>query len=128
MSLFNLCRVNYFYPQQDNPAIDDLTISIEEGEFVLVLGPSGGGKSTFARILGGFIPEYYGGNLAGEILFHGNPITFRQDFRRHVGMVFQNPERQILAHKVEGELTFGMEKTFFTGAVSSGIKCFGRLP
>jgi energy-coupling factor transport system ATP-binding protein len=114
MNLFCLDNLNYAYPTNGREAIRDLNLSINEGEFVLVLGPSGSGKTTFARVLSGLIPEFYGGKLTGEILFRGKPLTGELNYRREVGIVFQNPERQLLANRVEHELVLGLENLGFS--------------
>lgn len=113
MSLFELNRVSYYYPGVERAALDGVSLLIEEGESALILGPSGGGKSTLARVLAGFIPSFYGGRLEGNIRLRSCPLLECKDLRRSVGMVFQNPERQILAGIVERELVLGMEQLGF---------------
>ncbi len=113
MNLFELDSVGYFYPQRKKPSLQKVSFSVREGEFILILGSSGSGKSTVARILGGLIPEYYGGHLEGKVFYQGKSIAECKDLRRNVGIVFQNPERQILAQCVENEITLGMENLGF---------------
>ncbi|MBI4431199.1 MAG: ATP-binding cassette domain-containing protein [Candidatus Omnitrophica bacterium] len=113
MKIFEFESVRYFYPGAEIPALNNISFSIHRGEFVLLLGPSGGGKSTAARVLAGLIPKYYGGRLLGNVHYRGQPLSECKEFRQHVGIVFQNPERQILAHEVENEIVLGMENLGF---------------
>jgi len=109
MSLYKLDHVTYTYPSRHKPSLVDLSLSIGAGEFVLVIGPSGGGKSTFTRLLAGMIPDFYGGKLTGNIFFQEKPLLQQKNLVEQVGMVFQNPEKQMLAERVEKELVLGME-------------------
>lgn len=111
MEMFRLDSIRYTYPASGSPALDDVSLEIPEGEFVLVCGPSGGGKTTLARLLGGFLPGFHGGTLEGLAEWRGKAIGDwgEADLRRSVGMVFQTPERQLLTHTVENEIVFGLE-------------------
>ena len=109
-------HVTYRYPQPAGsrplaPALNDLSLHIDEGELVLVVGSSGAGKSTFLRCLNGLTPHFYGGQLSGQIRVAGrDPVTLGPQSMAHtVGMVFQDPETQFVADQVEDELVFGME-------------------
>lgn len=109
-------HVSYHYPQPADsrplpPALDDLSLHIDEGELILVIGPSGAGKSTFLRALNGLTPHFYGGTLSGQVRVAGrDPVALGpQEMARTVGMVFQDPETQFVADQVEDELAFGME-------------------
>lgn len=109
--MYSLENVSYFYPDRPAPAVSGVNLSIGEGEFLLVTGPSGGGKSTLARILAGSAPHFYGGRLEGAALFRGEEIRYLEGRRLHreVGMVFQDPEKQIVMTRVESEIAFGCE-------------------
>lgn len=88
-------------------AIDGLDLNIEEGSFVAVLGHNGSGKSTLAKHLNGILQPTDGTVLvAGMDTRDENLIT---DIRRQVGMVFQNPDNQIVANVVEDDVAFGPE-------------------
>ncbi|MFZ2489370.1 MAG: ATP-binding cassette domain-containing protein [Anaerolineae bacterium] len=72
-------HVTYHYPQPAGspprpPALDDLSLHVEEGELVLVVGASGAGKSTFLRALNGLVPHFYGGALSGQIRVAGHSL------------------------------------------------------
>lgn len=118
MELFKLEQISFQYPGRSVAAIRALDLSIREHEFVLLLGHSGSGKTTVARILSGLIPDYYGGTLRGNVLFRGKPFSFYKagEARREIGLVFQNPERQLIAFGVDKELAFGLENLGVSGA------------
>ncbi len=109
MSLFNLDHVTYFYPGKARAAIQDLSIQINEGEFLLVLGPSASGKSSFVRLLSALIPSFYGGTLQGRVFFRDKLVSTEALAKGEIGVLFQNPERQIVTDRVDCELVYGME-------------------
>ncbi len=88
-------------------AVDNVTLSIEKGSFVAVLGHNGSGKSTLAKLTNAInIPE------SGKITVNGMDTAdekFTDEIRRTVGMVFQNPDNQIVATIVEDDVAFGPE-------------------
>ena len=93
------------------PALDDVNISIAEGEYVAVLGHNGSGKSTFAKLLNLILTP-----TVGKIFIDGCDITaedFSEDdvfeIRKKIGMVFQNPDNQLVATVVEEDVAFGPE-------------------
>ena len=96
---------------EDIPALKGITLDIQKGEFVAVLGHNGSGKSTFAKLLN-LILEPTGGTLsvAGFDLSKGD-LTEEDliTLRRRVGMVFQNPDNQLVATIVEDDVAFGPE-------------------
>ena len=100
------------FEQADLPlAIDHLDLSIYEGECVAVLGHNGSGKSTFAKLCNGIlVPD------AGSITVYGIPTDDQDrlmELRQRVGMVFQNPDNQIVATVVEEDVAFGPENLGF---------------
>jgi len=111
MALLTVEQLSYTYPGSPQPALRGLSLTVEAGEMLLLTGPSGGGKSTLARAIAGLIPRFYGGRLAGEIAVNGaNLLTLpRRSLHREVGMVFQDPEKQLVCTRVEAELAFGLE-------------------
>ncbi|MFZ5591777.1 MAG: ATP-binding cassette domain-containing protein, partial [Bacillota bacterium] len=73
MALLEVKDLTYYYPAAERPALQGINLSIQPGEFVLLLGGSGSGKSTLARALAGLVPEFYGGRMGGEVFFQGCP-------------------------------------------------------
>ncbi len=97
--------------------LKDLDLDIKEGEYVLICGPSGSGKSTLCRTLNGLIPQFYGGDLEGNVRVDGldtqeHPVS---ELFVHVGIVLQNAEAQLFNDTVEGELAFGLESLGWPG-------------
>ncbi len=94
-----------------HPAVKDMTVTVKEGEYVAVLGHNGSGKSTFAKLLGGILEPTAGTlSVAGEALTDpafDEEALFR--LRGRVGMVFQNPDNQLVANVVEEDVAFGLE-------------------
>lgn len=111
MALFKIENLTYYYPTSPEAALKNVTLEIREGEFLLLVGASGSGKSTLARVLAGLIPDFYGGKMGGRVLFRGREMRTldRRQVAREVGIVFQDPERQVVKTQVEAELAFGLE-------------------
>jgi len=109
--LFKVENLIYFYPDREKPALAEINLVIEEGEFLLVAGESGSGKSSLARALAGLLPDFYGGRFGGKIYFRDREMRKidRRRLAREVGMVFQDPEKQMVMTGVEAEIAFGLE-------------------
>jgi len=86
-------------------------LTVRRGEFTLLTGPSGCGKSTLCRCFNGLIPNFYNGELTGEIVVDGVSASsmLTSELSRKVGYVFQNPENQLFALTVEKDIAFGPE-------------------
>jgi energy-coupling factor transporter ATP-binding protein EcfA2 len=109
MGLFNAKNLSFCYPDSEVSALSDVSFSIEAGEFVVLCGPSGGGKSTLLRLLKREIAPH--GLLAGDIFYKGRAIDEVEEEVRasEIGFVFQDPENQIVMDRVLEELVFGLE-------------------
>ena len=96
----------------DGPSIfSDVNVTIDEGEFVLVVGSTGSGKSTFLGAINGLVPHFTGGYLSGEIRIAGRPTSQHRprDLADVVGMVPQDPLASFVTDTVEEELAYTME-------------------
>ena len=104
-------HLTYRYPGTDSPTLSDLSLQIEEGEFLLVMGPSGAGKSTLLRCLNGLVPHFYGGTISGQVWVAGRePVVLGpKGMADVVGFVLQDPEAQFVVDQVEDELAFALE-------------------
>ncbi len=102
-------HLNFRYPQTEGrPALNDVNLTIEQGEWVAIIGHNGSGKSTLAKSLDGLLPLTPD---SGTIRVAG--ITLSEDnvwnIRRQIGMVFQNPDNQFVGATVEDDVAFGLE-------------------
>lgn len=105
-------NVTYSYPLAKSPAIKDLDLGLERGKFYGVIGENGSGKTTLCALLRGFAPEFYKGEIAGEVLLEGKPILeYGGRIAVKIGYVFQNPFTQISGVKdtVFEEVSYGLE-------------------
>jgi len=106
-----ISRLSFTYSGSDTKVLDDISLFIPQGAFVGLVGPSGCGKTTLARCLNGLIPHFHPGNLEGSVIVQGLNSQEHQahELAQKVGLVFQNPENQLVAPTVERELAFGPE-------------------
>lgn len=104
-------NVTFSYAGSPTPAIKNINLSIAQGEIILVTGPSGSGKTTLCSCINGLIPHYHDGTLTGEVTI--GPYNTRKarvgGLASIVGMVFQDPESQIVTNSVMDEVAFGPE-------------------
>lgn len=103
--------LGFTYAGSQRPALENVSLTVGRGEFTLLTGPSGCGKSTLCRCFNGLIPNFYHGELAGELLVDDVNASslLTSELSRKVGYVFQNPENQLLALTVEKDVAFGPE-------------------
>jgi len=111
MEIVRIEGLTFTYSGFDTPALNDINLSVEEGEFVLLLGPSGCGKSTLCRCLNGLIPHFYTGKMEGKVVVAGMDVSKTPTYvlSQYVGMVFQNPENQLFSLTVENDVAFALE-------------------
>ncbi len=110
MALAVVDRVTYAYPDAA-PALRDVSLEVEAGEVLLLLGRSGSGKSALLRCLAGLVPHFHGGRFAGRVAVAGlDTRTHRPaDLAGTVATVFQDPEDQVVLTRVLNEVAFGLE-------------------
>ena len=105
--------LSYSYPTSKSPVLKDLNFDIKKGQLTALIGNNGCGKTTLCSILRGFIPQFYKGNLSGEISLDGKELSTYSSYElaSKVGYVFQNPFTQVSGVKdnVFDELAYGLE-------------------
>jgi energy-coupling factor transport system ATP-binding protein len=104
-------ELTFRYRSRPEPALLQVSLSLERGELLLIAGASGCGKTTLIRCINGLIPRSYKGDLQGRILLQGQDPGSLSLARvsQIVGTVLQDPERQILGSRVASEVAFGLE-------------------
>ena len=109
--MIKFSNVSLIYPNSTKTVLEDLNLTIAEGEMVLVIGPTGSGKSSLLRLINGLVPHHTGGILAGDVSVQGisTQLTKPGGMAHLIGIVGQNPVNGFVADTVEEELAFGME-------------------
>jgi energy-coupling factor transport system ATP-binding protein len=115
MAFVNLQNVTYKYPLTKTPALQNINLQVNEGEFVAVVGPNGAGKSTLCYALAGFVPHFFKGEINGIVEVAGleSSRSTLDQWVLNVGLAFQNPFNQISGAKytVFEEIAFGLENS-----------------
>lgn len=104
----NLC---YQYPTRDKFAVNNVSLTIQPGEFVAIIGQNGSGKTTLIKHLNGLLKP-----TSGRVIVDGNVTTdlHTSELAKFVGFVFQNPDHQIFAQTVRDEVVFGPKNLGFS--------------
>lgn len=110
MSYIEMKNVSFSY-RKDTPVLKEVSLSIEKGEWVSILGHNGSGKSTLSKLLIGLLKA-----KSGEVIIDGLTLNEETvyDIRERVGIVFQNPDNQFVGVSVEDDIAFGMENLQMT--------------
>ena len=111
MALARVERLTFRYPEAELPALTDVSLELDDGEIVAVLGSSGSGKSTLLRALAGLVPHFHGGQFAGSVTVGGRDTRRARpaELAGEVASVFQDPEDQVVMTRVANEVAFGLE-------------------
>jgi len=105
-------RVSFTYPDAITPALSEISLTVRQGEMVVLMGASGAGKSTLVKCLNRVIPAFQTGQLTGDMYLFGQRLTHEKvgELAGTVGMVFQDFEAQLFSTTVRDEVVFGMEQ------------------
>lgn len=109
--MIELNNVSFQYAGNPQECLRNIDLHIQDGECVLLCGGSGCGKTTILRLINGLIPDYFNGELSGNVLYNGFDISDMEMYERSrfVGSVFQNPRTQFFNVDTDSEIAFGME-------------------
>src|SRR5690625_4152110 len=108
MSLIEIKNVSFQYPGAKQPSLKNVSLTIEKGDFIAVMGGNGSGKTTMCKLLNGLIPHYYVGDIEGEVIVNGKKTLESQvtDFSQTVGYVYQDFENQLVQAKVIDDASY----------------------
>lgn len=103
--------VSFSYPDSADGGLKNISLTIPDGQCVLLCGRSGCGKTTLTRLINGLIPQFFAGELSGKVLLNGKSLAELPMYRiaEKVGSVFQNPRTQFFNVDTDSEIAFGME-------------------
>lgn len=105
-TMIQIQNISYTYPESASPVINNITLDLHEGQFVALMGANGSGKSTLLRCLNGLLQPNQGHISVDALSILPQHLS---QIRQKVGLVFQNPDDQIIASTVEREMAFGLE-------------------
>ena len=116
--MIRMQNVTFQYSEETAPILKNISLDISAGEIILLMGPTGSGKTTLLQVLAGIAPLVTGGTIEGGVFFEEidvlrNPGTCRGK----IGLVFQDPELQLVNSTVEDEVAFGPENLLLPKAV-----------
>ena len=104
--LIDIHHITYTYPNQETPALQDVSLQIQQGEYLVLLGHNGSGKSTLARHCNALLTPTSGHVLVAGLDTRDKPS--QRAIRDKVGMIFQNPDNQIIATVVEDDVAWAL--------------------
>lgn len=109
--LISIEHLTYIYNKQKKPVLEDVNLALHEGDFLVVTGESGSGKSSLCMAMTGAIPHYFGGVMKGMVYVDGKATTQTtiSDLASRVGAMLDDYDSQLVAMTVEEEIAFSLE-------------------
>lgn len=106
-------NLSFAYDGTGNGKIKNINFFVPPGGCIVLTGRSGCGKTTVTRMLNGLVPEFFSGELTGDVFVDGEKLTDKQlyEIAKKIGSVFQNPKTQFFNTDTDGEIAFGMENS-----------------
>ena len=104
--MIEMKNISYSYSKNEGLAINDISLTIEEGSWVSILGHNGSGKSTLAKLLVGLIEPQSGEIIVDDLKLSSDTVG---EIRKQIGIVFQNPDNQFVGVTVRRDIAFGLE-------------------
>ena len=111
MSIIKFKNFHFRYKGNDEYALKNINLEIGSNKFILLAGETGSGKTSLIRCMNGLIPQFYAGHYKGHVEISGKNTneTTISELSNDIGIVFQNPENQLITMNVEHEIAFGLE-------------------
>lgn len=130
--MIEIQELTFKYKDSKKNALENISLDIQKGDFVGIIGESGAGKTTFCNCLNGLIPHHYNGDFYGSVKIEGeDTFEIKPDkLALKVGSVFQDIESQIVSYFVEDEILFGLEnfgvpKEEIDSRITSSLQALG---
>lgn len=112
MNILEVKNINFKYKGFSEYILKNISFEVKKGQFYFIIGKNGSGKTSLCRCLTGLIPNYFKGDVTGEVSINQKPLlTIGAELPKNIGYVFQNPIHQLthVTETVEQELAFGLE-------------------
>lgn len=122
MEIFNIENLSFSYNNSDKKALNNINLTVNKGDFLLVIGKSGCGKTTLLKMLKKELMPL--GDMSGEIFYKRKKISdlSLKESASEIGFIYQDPDNQLVTDKVYSELAFGLENLGYL------TKRFARKP
>ncbi|WP_208559709.1 ABC transporter ATP-binding protein [Marinilactibacillus kalidii] len=129
MSLIEINHVTFQYPGATVPSLSDVSLNIEKGDFIAIMGGNGSGKTTLCKLLNGLIPHYYVGDIEGEVIVDKMKTLESKvtDLSGSVGYVYQDFENQLVRAKVIEDASYSPLNFGYPDYLERGKKALEKV-